>query len=269
MLSVFGDESADETKQRVFAVGGVIGSEEAWLQLERKWIARTGGIPFHANDCDSDQGDFKGNDHEENKNLYRDLAIMISESELGGWGFAIDLAAQRQVFPEAPELSYYKCFLEVLQAMRNCAVTNNQLARFTFDMRRKSEYNTSILYDMATKIPSWRDQIFSSIAFVSSRDNPRLQVADLFTREVMKALDNQIGPAKRPPRKSWMALFKTGRFHAEAIGLGWFESLKSQMPLLEANTGMSGDKYLLWLEKSKRQHNTTNLFLYMEHLGKE
>ena len=46
MLSVFGDGSADETKQRLFAVGGVIGSEEAWLQLERKWIARTGKIHF-------------------------------------------------------------------------------------------------------------------------------------------------------------------------------------------------------------------------------
>ena len=54
---------------------------------------------------------------------------MISESELGGWGFAIDLAAERQVFPEAPELSYYKCFLKSY-TMRNCAVTNNQSARF-------------------------------------------------------------------------------------------------------------------------------------------
>jgi hypothetical protein len=269
MLSVFGDESADETKQRVFAVGGVIGSEQAWLQLEHQWISRTGGIPFHANDCDSDQGDFREKDHQENKNLYRDLAIMLAESELGGWGFAIDLASQRQVFPDAPELSYYKCFLEVLQAMRNCAVNNNQFVKFTFDMRRESEHNTGILYDMATKIPSWKDQIFSSIGFEGSRANPRLQVSDLFTREVMKALDNQVGPIKRPPRKSWMTLFRTGKFHAEVIGLGWFESLKNQMPLLEVDTGMSSDKYLLWLEENKRQHNTTNLFLYMGHLGKE
>jgi hypothetical protein len=136
-------------------------------------------------------------------------------------------------------------------------------------MRRESEHNTSILYDMATKIPSWKDQIFSSVEFECSRANPRLQVADLFTREVMKALDNQVGPIKRPPRKSWMTLFKTGKFHAEVIGLGWFESLKNQMPLLEAHTDMSRDKYLLWLKENNRQHNITNLFLYMGHLGKE
>jgi hypothetical protein len=268
MLSVFGDESSDETKQRVFSVGGVIGTEEAWLDLEHQWVSRTGGIPFHANDCDSDHGDFKRSAHQANKNLYRDLSIMLAESGLGGWGFAMDLSAQRKVFPEAPDISYYKGFLEVVQAMRNCAVNNNRAVKFIFDMRRESDYNTSVLYDRMTTIPEWKDQLFSSISFECSKDNPRLQVADLFTREVMKALDNQVAPKKREPRKSWMTLYKTGRFHAEVIGLSWFESLKSQMPKLEADTGLSRDKYLLWLKVNKKQHNTTNLFLYMEHLDK-
>jgi hypothetical protein len=181
MLSVFGDESADETKQRVFAVGGIIGTDLLWQQLEDKWLARTKGIPFHANDCDSDHSEYKGNDHKENKSLYRDLAIMLSESGLGGWGFAIDLAAQRRIFPDAPDISYYKCFLEVLQAMKNCAATNNQTVQFTFDMRRESEHNTGILYDMAAAVPDWKNQLFSRIGFESSRENPRIQVADLFT----------------------------------------------------------------------------------------
>ena len=59
MLSVFGDESSDEKKQRVFAVAGVIGSEEMWNAIEPRWVSRTGGIPFHANNCDSDQGDYR------------------------------------------------------------------------------------------------------------------------------------------------------------------------------------------------------------------
>src|SRR5712692_10503716 len=99
MLSVFGDESADETKQRVFAVAGVIGREEQWEQLEARWIARTGSFPFHAKDCESDQGDYKGIDHQQNQDLYKDLAQLLAASGLGGWGFAIDLLAQRQVFP--------------------------------------------------------------------------------------------------------------------------------------------------------------------------
>ena len=122
MLSVFGDESSDETKQRVFAVGGVIGTEESWKWLEEQWAICIEGTPFHATDCDSDQGDYKDREHSANKALYKSLAILLARSGLGGWGFAIDLQAQRKVFPEAPDIAYLKCFIEVLLAMRNCAV---------------------------------------------------------------------------------------------------------------------------------------------------
>jgi hypothetical protein len=57
MMLVYGDESMDETQQRVCAVAIVAGREQDWQQLEQKWIARTGEIPFHANDCDSDRAD--------------------------------------------------------------------------------------------------------------------------------------------------------------------------------------------------------------------
>lgn len=264
MLSVFGDESADETQQRVFAVAGVIGSEGAWAELEAKWAARNGGIPFHAADCESGHGAYRGMPEEERQNLYRDLAILLAESGLGGWGFAIDLSAQRRVFPEAPDISYYKCFLEVVQAMRNCAAYNRETVSFTFDMRRVSEYNTSLLYDMVAKIPSFKEHLFSQIAFECSRDNHRLQAGDLLARETMKALDNKIGPIKRVPRKSWLALYNTGRFHIDAISEEWFEGLKRQMPVLEKKAGMSQKDYLTWLKENGLQDNTTNLFIYME-----
>ena len=78
MLSVYGDESADETKQRVFAVAGVVGLEESWEAVEGSWVARTNGIPFHANDCDSDFGDYRNTPHLENKALYRDLSLILA-----------------------------------------------------------------------------------------------------------------------------------------------------------------------------------------------
>jgi len=136
LLSVFGDERVDETKQRVFAVAGVIGAEQTWEQLEAKWVSRTNGIPFHANDCDSDWGDYANTPHAENKALYRDLATMLAGSRLGGWGIAIDLIAQRRVFPEAPDIAYYKGFIEVVEAMKNSASNNHEAVNFTFDMRR-------------------------------------------------------------------------------------------------------------------------------------
>ena len=42
-LKVFGDESADETKSRVFAVAGVIGNEDEWQLAMREWLRRTRG----------------------------------------------------------------------------------------------------------------------------------------------------------------------------------------------------------------------------------
>src|ERR1035437_1693861 len=42
MYSVFGDESHDEKRQRVFAVAGLFGSHEDWAQIEARWLAACG-----------------------------------------------------------------------------------------------------------------------------------------------------------------------------------------------------------------------------------
>lgn len=270
MLSVFGDESADETKQRVFAIAGVIGTEEAWEALESEWIGRNGGTPFHATDCDSDQGDYASRPHDENKRLYCDLATILAKSGLGGWGLAINLIAQRRTFPDAPDIfSYYKGFTEVLSAMKNCAAKNNEVVKFTFDMRKESDHNAGLLYAMFRMMPEYERRTFSEISFVSSVDHPRVQIADLFARETMKVLDNQIGPIKREPRKSWIALCDTGRFHVRALMDDWFEDLKREMPRLEAETGMHRDKYLAWLERCGIPHSVTNMYRYIQWLEEQ
>ncbi len=46
LLSVFGDESYDRAKVRVFAVVGLFGSEEDWAALKERWLERTGGKSF-------------------------------------------------------------------------------------------------------------------------------------------------------------------------------------------------------------------------------
>jgi hypothetical protein len=269
MLSVFGDESSDETKQRVFSVGGVIGPEELWNELEVKWVSRTKGIPFHAKECDSDQGDYPEIDHDANKALYKDLTILLAESGLGGYGSSIDLSAQRRVFPGAHEFAYYRCFVEVVEQMTMCAAANKETVKFTFDMRRESEYNTGLLYDMIAKIPEVKKHVFNSIAFECSRENPRLQIGDLFTREVMKALDNEIGPIRRGPRKSWLALYNTGRFQAKSVSDEYFLDLKRQMPQLEADTGMSEMGYVKWLREYKLQNNISNRLRYVDWTGSD
>jgi len=90
MLSVFADDSSDETQQRTVAVAGIIASEEEWNRLDRIWLERTGGIPFHATDCESDRGAYAGYCHLDNKNLYKDLATILARSDSWEWGAALE-----------------------------------------------------------------------------------------------------------------------------------------------------------------------------------
>ena len=84
MLFVYGDESMDEAQERVCAVAGIIGTKEQWEATEQRWVQRTNGVPFHANHCESDWGDYKTRPHWENQALYRDLTTLLASSGLCG-----------------------------------------------------------------------------------------------------------------------------------------------------------------------------------------
>lgn len=265
VLFVYGDESMDETQQRVCAVAGLIGTEEQWRALEWEWAKFTLGCPFHANECDSDQGDYKTRPHWSNKALYKDLTILLANSGLCGHGHAIDLIAKNTVFPEAVDISYYQAFQRVIVAMKNFASHAGDIAEFTFDMRMESAHNAGFIYgSLRENEPEWTPYLSSKISFQFAKDNPRIQVADLFAREVMKGLDNYVGPVKRPMRKSWESLAKTGRFLADYFSVDWFQHLKRKMPEVEKQLNMGFDKYLEWLKQRNQQDNLSARFQYVD-----
>jgi hypothetical protein len=80
MIHVYGDDGADAKKERVIAVAVIAGTEEWWQNVEDQWIVRCGGIPFHATDCESNQGDYRNIPKEENKAMYRDLTGPSSQA---------------------------------------------------------------------------------------------------------------------------------------------------------------------------------------------
>src|ERR1700732_1326855 len=98
MLSVFADDSSDETQQRTVAVAGIIASDEEWNRLDRIWLERTGGIPFHATDCESDRGAYAGYCHLDNQNLYRDLATILARSNSWGVGRGAGFGELQRIF---------------------------------------------------------------------------------------------------------------------------------------------------------------------------
>ena len=264
MLSCFGDESSDETSQRVFTVAGVIGNENQWKRLEPQWIARCGGTPFHAKDCESDHGDYKNTPHQENQNLYKDLTTLLANSGLVGYAFSIDLIAQRDILPNAPDYHYYKGFLQVLEAMYNLSSKHKETVKFTFDSRVESEHNAELLYgQMIDTMPEWKAHFSSELSFACSREHPKVQVADLMAREGMKLLDNMIGPVKRPLRKSYVALSKTGRFHTDVLTREWFMDYVAKRPAAVKAWGLEDEKYYAWLKQKGRVDNMTNMFLWL------
>jgi hypothetical protein len=136
-------------------------------------------------------------------------------------------------------------------------------------MRTDVDHNAGLMYSTAKEYePEWSPYLADKIQFEFSRKNPRLQVADLLARESMKALDNQIGPVKRPVRKSWNALHETGRFEVEAYSEDWFNDLKKHYKELEENVGFTQQDYVQWLHNRKRHHNVTNMFLFTKDMAK-
>jgi hypothetical protein len=266
MLLIYGDESMDETHSRVCSAGAVIGTEEQWANIEPKWVERNHGRSFHANDCDSDQGDYAplpgehpDERHKLNKALYRDLVTMLADSGLSGFAASMDVAAQSAAFPTMPaHWTYYKVLVDVIEFMKNCASDTREVAELTFDSRVESEFNVTLVYaNLREENPEWKEHLAPKLSFECSRNNPRIQIGDLFAREAMKDLDNLIGPVKRPPRKSWIALRGTHRFIAYNYSTDWFRDLVPNLPDLAKREGFTREDYEAWLKERNRQDNLT------------
>jgi hypothetical protein len=237
MASVFGDESADETQKRVFAIACVLGTDDEWSDLVGKWTTRTDGKTFHAATCESEfANDPDPDKHKANLRLYKDLIQLIVGSGLYGWGVGIDMGAFLEFFPESPkDIGYYKCLSETVKRIIDEGKRRGDSElKFTFDNRQQSDATTAILYDWMVNQPEWwGDNIFLDyeISF-SSIKNPRIQVADLVARETMKHLENELKPIadRRVTRRSMHALATTNnRFQFDFLVRSYFRDWASKM----------------------------------------
>lgn len=217
VLLAYGDESTDEKYQRVFAIAAVLGSEFDWDLVKSQWEPRTAGIPFHAKDCESNQGDYENIPHKLNRKLYIDLIDILIRSKLIGFGFAMPLQDFRDVFVKpVNNFEYYKCLHDLIASCANIAKLSipSQTVKFTFDINRKTQYNAGQIYDGMVNDKTWEFSPYlhpEELSF-ACRKTVGIQVADLIARESMKHLDNQIGPTKRPSRVSYSKLASTTRF---------------------------------------------------------
>jgi hypothetical protein len=272
---MYGDESADEKQQRVFAVAGVLGTEDEWQLAIREWLRRTRGLPFHATECESRRGKTDQQITDDRK-LYEDLTKILAESYLVGIAVALDLQSQAELFPDIlPDAAYYKCLADVVAASATTARRFNELPdephdvtlEFTFDSRPQSNGAASTLYTTMATLPEWAPTgIFNTKIIFEGGDEPRLEMGDLLAREAMKELDRKVTKADRDVRKSRAALDKTQKFifieHDRAYCEEWRTLVDG------AQGGADFEDYRQWLRdtgrmKHGRPHdNPTNRFLF-------
>ncbi|MEO6554339.1 MAG: hypothetical protein ABIO96_07315, partial [Nitrospiraceae bacterium] len=174
VYTAYGDESADETKQRVFAISGIFGSKSDWNVFRDKWRARTGGKIFHATDCDTDQSTYKATGHAENKKLYADLTRIIADSNLIGHVAVLDLHAYNETVASAlhAEPYYYAFYSVVINLAKKAAVSiPRDRIKFVFDRNQQIEYNAGAIYDriISRPLPS-RELMDDEISFVTREE---------------------------------------------------------------------------------------------------
>jgi hypothetical protein len=276
ILNAYGDESHEGKGERVFAVAAVAGPDFMWPGLERAWLSRLDGRAFHAATCEREFASHPdSNKHKDNLQLYADLAKILAAGGITGVGAAIDLVAYRELFPEiGKEYGYYFGFAVVADIIAGGSIIHNAKARgnsqiapihrvkFTFDRRPEIEHNAGLLYHMYVNSPEWkRAGIFDQGISFDTSANPRIQMADLVARETMKLLDNQIGPVKRAPRQSILALAKSGRFKFWTETRSLLEVRRQFINDLEETSKKA--EYKAWLEEHGYADNTSNRFRFI------
>ncbi len=254
ILSVFGDESSDAKRKYVFAVSAVMGTESEWKDIEAVWLERTGGEVFHAADCE----------HQKKFDLYKDLTQLLATGPVAGTAVALDLVAFQRTFPDTlPDVGYFQCLSKVVAGhatrvrLWNQRVAANPTCgdpqidlKFVFDSRTESASDVGILYSTFTNQPEWKGALFlgSELSF-ASRENPRIQIADLIVREARKDLERQVGPVSFPKRKSFVVLECSERFKFSVLGNDYCSALKTDIE--RGDNFMHG--YEAWLNANTKQ----------------
>lgn len=268
MLCVYGDDSSDEKGVRTFAVAGIAGTQEEWDAIKPAWMACTGGKIFHATDCESGYGDYKGIPKIERLKEYKELTEILVNTKMMGIGVAVDIAGFKDNLPESiNDAPYYHCFARVVIGFAQLGYMSipRQKVKFIFDRNYKVKYNSILMLEYISNLSEYYYSEYIDDGEIGFATNKlvEIQATDLFAHEIMKELDNQLGPVKRPRRKSLTELYKTGRFRWGISTRHDFEVIKNEMEYLENENNIRHEDYKQWLSSYRLIDNNSNRIRYM------
>lgn len=270
MLSVYADDSSDAKGERIFAVAGVMGTQEEWDTLEIDWITRTEGKIFHATDCESGYKDYKGIQKDQRLKEYKDLTQILVRSNMMGFGAVVNIEEYKQfTVHDLKEAPYFHCFLSVVFCFVKWTrlIIPQQKVKFVFDINHKVKYNAANLYDnylvKRSEYKEYTSYMDRELGFATS-NKVGIQVADLFSHEAMKHFDNlYFSPNKIYIRKSLNELLDTKRFKLRFYNKEYFEDFERRRGTLRRKDQKD---YKQWLALHKCNNNAENRIRYLIYL---
>jgi hypothetical protein len=274
MITVYGDESYDGSQEQVFVVAAIMGTQGQWEEFEPKWLEITEGRVFHAADWESEHGGpFHDVPFHKRLEKYKDLTQLLVQSDLFGYGVALDLKAWKDLAPDTHRDSPYsvcfnRCLSIILAAISKCP----QEIEFAFDMNLKMQANAAYYYDILANRSeleyTYVKYMADRITFIC-RKTVGIQAADLWARELMKyCSDCVLGKKKNSIRTSFKVLLDSGNFR---WGLFNEKELQRARQTLDEDTNsgirkaMEQEPYAVWL--GKRSNNVRNVLEYWRHLN--
>jgi hypothetical protein len=244
-LLVYGDESYD-ADGNVYAVAGGIGSERGWRVTEEAWVAALRGVEFHAARFETEFArDPDRTKHPARLAHYAELVGVLRNAPILFCCLALDRPSYRREIPDhLPQVPYLLCFNNLLRMCTEGLRVEGAEPSFavTLDRQADNAANASALYELAADLIA--NRLIGSLAF-SSRDNPRIGIADLIAREAMKEAARVRGYHNRKMRGSFQSLVEANRVRLRVLDGRFAKKIQDQAAPVMRDYGQ-------WLRDSGR-----------------
>lgn len=221
-MEAFLDESGTHAGSKVIALAGYVISSDRLPHLQKDWLdtlAEHGLEELHMRDFVPPHGKHSQWSEQKKRGLLETLVRLIHEHSLVGIGAAVEMdqfMATTQAFahsksPDLVESPYEWCF-------RYCATQaaawadkaqHPGLIRYTLDEGCSTRGRIYAHHELSREDDALRQKYrLGPMSFADSKRNPALQCADLLAYEMYKEADRQLSGSARPPRGSFLALFR-------------------------------------------------------------
>jgi hypothetical protein len=208
VLVAYLDESYDD---KVFTIGGFLAYEEVWRDVEKKWkgILLDNDIGrFHAADCSSGYGEFKGWPPRRRTGLMKRLLRILIRPEMYGLFFGVVVPAHKELFRLKQNDDFYLACLqlcmETLERKTALLPAGERIAMIA-DMSKWKAKGQQLFVEMTDRNEKLAARL-KTITYANWTDFVPLQCADLMAYESFKMVRQREFDPDRPERKSFTEL---------------------------------------------------------------